>query len=339
MKSDYTQPRVATPANPKSIEGRLNMENRLRFGTSVLQLRSKATALFAATLLALGTVAPAWATIDNTVTVTGSSPSGTDDVTDTASETVDVEDTSATIAVTKTADDTTDVAAGQVVTYTYTVENTGNVTLTAISLADAHEGAINPTPGSETLTDNGTLGDSTDAGVDGTWDTLAPGDLVTWTATYTVTQSDITSNGIDDDNDLENTVTATASSPGNTDDVTNTATEIIDLEDVNASLDVAKVADDDTDVVVGQVITYTYTITNDGNVPITGISLSDNVTAGSGATPTPDADGGTLTDNAPLADSTNPTLGDSEWDTLGPGDVLVVTATYTVTQSDVDNLQ
>lgn len=297
--------------------------------------------MVAATLLALGAVAPAWATIDNTVTVTGSSPSGTDDVTDTASETVDVEDTAASIAVTKTADLTTNVAAGQTVTYTYTVENTGNVTLTNISLSDAHEGAINPIPGSETLTTDGGLfaGDSTDAATDGVWDTLAPGDIVTWTGTYTVTQSDITSNGIDGDNDLDNTVTATASSPGNTDDVTNNASETIDLEDVNASLTVAKVADDDTDVVVGQTITYTYTITNNGNVPVTAISLSDNVTAGSGTPPAPDADGGTLTDNAPLGDSTNPTTSDNEWDTLGPGDVLVVTATYVVTQSDVDNLQ
>ena len=49
-----------------------------------------------------------------------------------------------------------------------------------------------PTPGNETLlTDAGTQGDSTDATVDGTWDVLAPGDIVTFTGTYTITQTDV----------------------------------------------------------------------------------------------------------------------------------------------------
>jgi len=105
------------------------------------------------------------------------------------------------------------------------------------------------------------------------------------------------------------------------------------------SLTVTKIADDDTDVIVGQVITYTYTITNDGNQTISDISLSDNVTAGSGTVPAPDADTATLTDNGTTGDSTNLSTGDNVWDSLAPGDVLTVTATYTVTQSDVDILQ
>ncbi|MEX0346210.1 MAG: DUF4347 domain-containing protein [Rhizobiaceae bacterium] len=97
------------------------------------------------------------------------------------------------LTVTKTADDTTDVVAGQVITYTYEVENTGNQTITAISMSDAHGGSgPAPVPGGETLTtDSLPLGDSTDGGADGTWDTLAPGDIVTFTATYTVTQNDV----------------------------------------------------------------------------------------------------------------------------------------------------
>jgi len=48
-------------------------------------------------------------------------------------------------------------------------------------------------PGNESLTaDNGTTGDSTDVdGTDSTWDVLAPGDEVTFTATYVVTQNDV----------------------------------------------------------------------------------------------------------------------------------------------------
>lgn len=47
-------------------------------------------------------------------------------------------------------------------------------------------------PTNETLTsDNGFANDSSDAGVNGSWDTLAPGDEITFTATYLVTQSDV----------------------------------------------------------------------------------------------------------------------------------------------------
>lgn len=97
------------------------------------------------------------------------------------------------LTVTKTADDTTDVVVGQVITYTYDVENTGNQTITNVSLSDAHGGSgPAPVPSNETLTtDNAPLGDSTDGGVNGTWDSIAPGDIVTFTATYTVTQSDV----------------------------------------------------------------------------------------------------------------------------------------------------
>ena len=38
---------------------------------------------------------------------------------------------------------------------------------------------------------SGATGDSTDAAVNGSWDSLAPGDQVTFTANYTVTQNDI----------------------------------------------------------------------------------------------------------------------------------------------------
>lgn len=98
------------------------------------------------------------------------------------------------LTVRKSASVTSGVKPGDVVTYTYAVTNDGNATITGITLSDAHDGSgAPPVPGSEQLTaDQGAPGDSTDAAPsDGVWSVLAPGDTVTFTATYTVTQTDL----------------------------------------------------------------------------------------------------------------------------------------------------
>jgi large repetitive protein len=96
--------------------------------------------------------------------------------------------------VTKAATPNTNLSAGQVVTYTYTVKNTGNVSIKNIALTDVHNaiGAA-PVPGSEVVTgDVPPLNDSNDATAgNGVWSSLAPGDTITFTATYTVQQSDV----------------------------------------------------------------------------------------------------------------------------------------------------
>ena len=43
------------------------------------------------------------------------------------------------ITLTKVASETTDLMVGETVTYTYTVENTGNITLDAVNITDAHK--------------------------------------------------------------------------------------------------------------------------------------------------------------------------------------------------------
>lgn len=109
-------------------------------------------------------------------------------------------------------------------------------------------------------------------------------------------------------------------------------------EPANPSFNVIKSATPNTDVSVGQIISYTYTITNNGNVDISDLSLSDDHN-GSGTPPMPDANTAVLTDTAPMGDSVNTVTADGDWDVLGPGDVLTIQATYIVTQNDIDSLQ
>ena len=71
--------------------------------------------------------------INNTVTATGKDPNG-EDVTDDATATVTTVEAAAELTVTKTADKTSGVAVGEEITYTVTVENTGNVTVKDIAL-------------------------------------------------------------------------------------------------------------------------------------------------------------------------------------------------------------
>ncbi len=110
--------------------------------------------------------------------------------------TVDPIITAPSLTVTKTASQDTNVPAGVTVTYTYRVTNNGNQTISQISLSDAHSGTGTPTltPANELILpadDNAPTGDSTDGGQNGIWEILAPGDTVTFTAQYTVTQQDV----------------------------------------------------------------------------------------------------------------------------------------------------
>ena len=131
-----------------------------------------------------------FADIDNTAIAQGDYASTTY-YSNSASFSVPVVTTNLNMQVVKTALPSSNVAPGDIVTYTYVVTNIGNVTIKNISLSDLHNAAgPAPVPGSETL--SSLPGKSTDTtSGDGIWNSLAPGDAVTFTATYTVQQSDV----------------------------------------------------------------------------------------------------------------------------------------------------
>jgi uncharacterized repeat protein (TIGR01451 family) len=277
-------------------------------------------ALALATLL--NTTAPVWATVDNTVTVSGTAPDSST-VTATGSATVDVQNAAPQISLNKThafapggdLNNNGLVDPGDVILFTYTATNTGNVTLANVVASDtAFQGT-------------GTAPTISPASVA----SLAPGGTTSFTSTYTVVAGDLVISG-NVDSDLDSTGQVVGNYNPGTGNTTVTATdpEAVPLN-VVPSLTVAKTGTPSTNVPAGTVVTYTYTVTNSGTVPITNVTLSDNVTAGSGPNPVPVFASWT-TQNGSTVSGNTITL-------LNPGAVAVFTGTYTITQSDVDTLQ
>ena len=207
------------------------------------------------------------------------------------------------------------VSSKVTISYTITATNTGDTAMTGITITDQ----ITQGASSNGLLLTGPTGDSAPLGVFGV------GETWTYTTSYAVTQSNI-----DNGANLVNTVTFdTAQTSPQTASATTTITQ-------SPSLSITKNADDTTDVVAGQTITYTYVVTNTGNITIDGISVSD-LHGGSGPAPVPL--GETLaTDASPSGDSSDATANNGVWSTLAPGDSVTFSSTYVVTQADIDLL-
>ena len=182
-----------------------------------------------------------------------------------------------TLTIAKTSTTTSVTTVGQVIPYSYAVTNTGNVTMTGLALADTN----------------------TDAAPVCLVTTLAPGESTTCTAVHTVTQAELDAGG-----SVSNSVTATTGQGA-------TATDSLDIPiSQSPKLTIAKsiTAGDPYDS-VGDTITYSYTVTNSGNVTISAIAVSDDTV-----------------DAPPVCLAT----------TLAPAASTTCTATYTVTQADLD---
>lgn len=226
------------------------------------------------------------------------------------------------ITLAKTVDITTLTAAGTL-TYTVTAENTGKRDLNGVVVID-------------TMPDGSvvTLSAPVESFAGGVAGVLEVGETWTYTATYDASLADMNA-GVD----LINSVTATATEYASESLAAETAsaTTVIDQQ---ALLSVSKSHAFLTGAAPGSpgdVIRYTYVVTNTGNVTITNVQATD-VHEGFGSFPAHPGNA-VLTDNGNTGDSPD-TNGDATiWGTLAPGDAVTFSADYTVVQRDVDELQ
>ncbi|MGB4205890.1 MAG: hypothetical protein WBJ84_09780, partial [Bacteroidales bacterium] len=185
------------------------------------------------------------------------------------------------IKLEKEADIKSGLKVDDIVTYTFIVTNTGEVTLNDVSVSD-------PLPDLSTITPASVA-------------SLAPGASTTFTATYVIKQTDVDAGAV------TNTATATGNVPNygsvnDTDDETVTTI----LQNPSISLE-KKAAPGSYDA--GDVVTYTFIVTNTGNVTLSNVTVSD---------PLPD-----LSAISPASVAI-----------LAPGASTTFTATYVVKQTD-----
>jgi uncharacterized repeat protein (TIGR01451 family) len=182
--------------------------------------------------------------VTNTATVTGKDPDNVT-VSDSDSETVTANKQPG-LTVNKSATPSTYTLAGEVITFTIDVENTGNVTITGITVTDP-------------LT-----------GLNSAIASLAPGGKQTFTQTYQITQANLNSGSV------TNTATVTGKDPDNV-TVSDSDSETV-TANKQPGLTVNKSATPSTYTLAGEVITFTIDVENTGNVTITGITVTDPLT-------------------------------------------------------------
>ena len=279
-------------------------------------------------LLPLFSVAAATAAsagnLSNTAKAIGTAPGGSAGAVESSTSTVNIPITPrvATYSVAKLITSTTtssgasstQVDGGDKITYQYLVTNTGNVSLNTVVLTDPgvsfNGGAAQPlaAPGLVKVS-----GDAVNPNI------LDVGEVWTYTASYVLTQANVDAvAGIA--NGVSNTAASSAKDPQiNT--VSPTASTLTATTTINSvpSLTIAKTANLAGPLVAGDFVTFSYLVTNTGNVTISGVGITETAFNGTGGI-------GALT----------PSGGAS---TLAPGATTTFTATYTVTQADIDGLQ
>jgi uncharacterized repeat protein (TIGR01451 family) len=228
--------------------------------------------------------------ITNTAVATGQDPTGATVSSPPSSAVVIAEN--AALDLTKTANPITVNAPGDTITYTFHVTNTGNVPVTGVTI---EEGSFSGT---------GSI-----SAISCAASTLAPGTATDCTATYQATQADI------DAGPITNDATATGDDPGG-DPVTSPTADAIVTAPATPALSLTKTVSPTSATTAGQTVTYSFLITNTGNVTITNPAVVEGTFTGTGTSPVITCPPGTTT--------------------LAPGDSLICTAPYTLAQADAD---
>jgi len=191
----------------------------------------------------------------------------------------------------KTANEADFTAVGDILTYDYTVVNTGNVFISDLEVTDDKIASISC---NVSTVGNGDLN-------------LDPGETVVCTGQYAVTQADL------DAGSVTNLASAAGTPSGGT--LTPPETSETVSADQLPELTLEKASANTSFDTVGDVLSYTYTIVNTGNVLVSDVVVSDDKIAS------------VVCDVASIGN------GDAN---LDPGETVVCTADYSVTQADLD---
>ena len=149
------------------------------------------------------------------------------------------------ITLTKSANPTTYSAAGNMITYTITVQNTSNVTLTNILVTDPLTGL------NQIIT------------------SLAPGQRRTLTSNYRITQDDLNRGYVDNTALAEFTFKGTPYSESASTRIT---------ANIGPDISITKRALESSYTSVGNILHYNITVRNTGNVTLTDILVTDPLT-------------------------------------------------------------
>lgn len=143
--------------------------------------------------------------------------------------------------------------AGETIDYTFTVTNTGNVTLANTTVIDDRVAAVTPSTA-----------------------TLAPGDVETFTADgYTVTQEDV------DAGEILNTAFARGNVPGGPEVFSAVDDHVVPTPDAAPALTMDKIgtlrdANGNGTADAGEQIAYAFAVTNTGNVTLHDVTVQDD---------------------------------------------------------------
>ena len=224
------------------------------------------------------------------------------------------------LSIIKTADMTSDVKPGDVITYTITVTNNGNVTINNVMAEDALLGKT----GTNALIYQGTL---------------APGESKTFTETYTVTEKDILAGKVVNTATVKGENSAGGDDPEDETVVETPAAEIV----VNYMVEKFVEGPEDepqAEYKVGETIPYLIMVKNLGNVTLENVVVSDQLSNAAGEVTFTRVNDRPIEDQDSLAPGTRVTLNDDNTVTIAaiaPGEEVRLNCEYTVTRADAGN--